>query len=422
MPHQLLQVFGGMLERLVPAAAARTPVASPEFELDPVQRTSFSGRWETTYGVMELRQEGERVHGWYGGASGWSELRGVASGTQLRFEYRERVESGNGSFELSADGRSFEGSYRASGAPISRGWSGRRLPPNRPFDGLWDSSEGALRLVRDGDRVRGLLQRGGSCIVLAGRIEGDRCRLASERPADAGFSAELRAVGPDGFEGSRTLAREGFAATDTVPWHGARRASALGQRWLVVLEPHWEHHLSDPEYSFGDMLRPYFKRMRLVRFRHRRVLGREDFLRHLREVAFLPEEAVVYVSSHGTPEGVAVPGGVVTAPEISEAFQDAPNVDLLHFGGCNIASGTLPEDIVAAQPPACRFPVSGFCRFADWSGSAIVDFTYLTLVLERRLSPADAVAATRESVRFAGSAPLPGSATVMPMDLRLVGG
>ena len=131
---------------------------------------------------------------------------------------------------------------------------------------------------------------------------------------------------------------------------------------------------------------------------------------------------MIYVSSPGTPEGVVVPGGVVTAPEISEALQDAPNVDLLHFGGCNIASGTLPEDIVAAQPPACRFPVSGFCRFADWSGSAIVDFTYLTLVLERRLSPADAVTATRESVRFAGSAPLAGSATVIPMDLRLVGG
>jgi hypothetical protein len=65
--------------------------------------------------------------------------------------------------------------------------------------------------------------------------------------------------------------------------------------------------------------------------------------------------------------------------------------------------------------------VSGFCRFADWSGSAIVDFTYLTLVLERRLAPVDAVAATRSELRFAGSALNPGEGQIFPMDLRIVG-
>jgi hypothetical protein len=422
MPHPLIELFGGMLERLVPGAGGRTDAASSDFELDPAQRASFAGRWETSFGMMELQQHGEEVRGWYGGASGWNELRGMASGARLQFEYRERAEAGSGSFELSADGKSFDGSYRANGTSISGGWHGRRLPPNRPFHGLWDSSGGALRLVRDGNEVRGLLQCPGSCVELTGSVEGDRCRLSAQLPTGAMFTAQLRAAGLDWFEGSHTVAPPDQGSKSPVPWNGVRKASRLAQRWLVVLEPHWEHHLADPEYSFGDMLRPYFKRMPHVRFRHRRVLGREDFLRHLREVAFLPEDAVIYVSSHGTRDGVAVPGGVVTATEIAHALRDVPNVVLLHFGGCNIASGTVPEDIVSAQPCACRFPVSGFCRFADWSGSAIVDYTYLTLVLERRLPPAAAVAATRDSVRFAGSAPLPGSTTVMPMDLRIVGG
>jgi hypothetical protein len=235
------------------------------------------------------------------------------------------------------------------------------------------------------------------------------------------FTAELCADGADEFDGTRSRVPQDGDVQGPLRFAGARAGSTLGQRWLVVLEPHWERRLSDTEFSFGDMLRPFFQRIRPVRFRHRRVHSREDFLRHCSDVAFLPDEVVLYISSHGTSAGVAVPDGVVTAADIAAALGDAANVHLLHFGGCSIAAGSLPEDIVSAQPAGCRFPVSGFCRIADWSGSAIVDFTYLTLVLERRLAPVDAVAATRSELRFAGSALNPGDGKMFPMDLRIVG-
>jgi hypothetical protein len=231
----------------------------------------------------------------------------------------------------------------------------------------------------------------------------------------------LRAEGADQFDGTRSRVPQDGDFPEPLRFAGARARSTLAQRWLVVLEPHWERHLAETEFSFGDMLRPYFRRMPMVRFRHRWVHGRADVLRHCAEVAFLPEDVVLYISSHGTPEGVAVPDGVVTASEIAAALGDAANVHLLHFGGCSIAAGSLPEEIVSAQPANSRFPVSGFCRFAEWSGSAIVDFTYLTLVLERRLAPVDAVAATRSELRFAGSALNPGDGKMFPMDLRIVG-
>lgn len=421
MPHPLIQILGDALGRLVPGGGGTPSASAPEFELDAAERTSFVGRWETSFGPMELSVRGDEVQGWYGSHQQWCQLWGSAREGRLEFHYREASESGSGTFTLSPDGRHFEGTFLASGQVIRRPWAGRRLRPHRPFDGLWDTSCGMLRLVREGDSVRGLLQGNLRHARVAGTVDGMVCTLAGAFDGGAAFTAELSADGADKFDGTRSRVPQDGDVQGPLRFAGARTRSTLGQRWLVVLEPHWERRLADTEFSFGDMLRPFFQRIRPVRFRHRRVHSREDFLRHCSDVAFLPDDVVLYISSHGTSAGVAVPDGVVTATDIAAALGDAANVQLLHFGGCNIAAGSLPEDIVSAQPARCRFPVSGFCRFADWSGSAIVDFTYLTLVLERRLAPVDAVAATRSELRFAGSALNPGEGKIFPMDLRIVG-
>ena len=66
-------------------------------------------------------------------------------------------------------------------------------------------------------------------------------------------------------------------------------------------------------------------------------------------------------------------------------------------------AGDLPRAIRAAAGAGAGFPVSGFTRKVDWAGSALVDFTYLDLVLERGLDPIRAVQETRRLVAFASS-------------------
>ena len=51
--------------------------------------------------------------------------------------------------------------------------------------------------------------------------------------------------------------------------------------------------------------------------------------------------------------------------------------------------------------PGATFPISGYTRTADWGGSAVVDFTLLDLIFSHGLSPADAVAKTRQMLSFA---------------------
>jgi len=91
-------------------------------------------------------------------------------------------------------------------------------------------------------------------------------------------------------------------------------------------------------------------------------------------------------------------------------------LDLLHFGSCLVMAGDVPRRIFEARGMASAFPISGFRREADWAGSAIVDFTYLELMLGRRMKPAAALEATRRMVSFATDAtdaPVEGSDLVL---------
>jgi hypothetical protein len=76
-------------------------------------------------------------------------------------------------------------------------------------------------------------------------------------------------------------------------------------------------------------------------------------------------------------------------------------IRLLHFGACSLLAGDLGHDVRRAHAPHEPFPISGFRTDVDWAGSAIVDFTYLDLVLERGLAPEDAVRETRRMLSFA---------------------
>jgi hypothetical protein len=197
-------------------------------------------------------------------------------------------------------------------------------------------------------------------------------------------------------------------------WTGKRIEPKANKVWLVVLEVHWEQSLLDHEFSYGAMLRSFFERLPNIEVRHRFVHDAADFSRFCDELTYIVEPVYLYVSSHGVPQGI-VCGGKVLGPEaIGECLANAGDIKLLHLGACLMMSGDAPARIAAALPShARRFPISGFTEPADWAGSAIVDFTYLDMIFERKVPPSIAAQAVREMVTFA-RAPKRESPTLIP--------
>jgi hypothetical protein len=264
---------------------------------------SFAGLWDSTYGRLRLTQDGARVNGAYSYAEG--SISGTADGGRLVFRYEDQAK-GEGEFELSADGSSFSGRWRADGDPVWREWKGARV---RPIEGL---------------------------------------------------------------------------------------------RWLVVLEARWETSLAEPEYSYGEMLREFFRREPAVSVRHRNFTGKEHLAALIREATFLAEPTVLYVSAHGTDRGPNTDTGPADAATIAAAVKDASNLILLHFGSCDVLKGPLARDLQSSL--SWPLPVSGFAQTVDWAASAVVDFMYLDLILARGQAPKTAAAELARVMPFAARA------------------
>ncbi len=281
------------------------------------------------------------------------------------------------------------------------------------FTGLWSTTYGAMRLVADGSSVRGSYSWGGGALV-EGVCEG-RVLRATYTESDGTLGRAVFELSPDG-ESFRGRWRAGLERPleagdrDAGRWSGTRVASVPGRTWLVILEANWETSLDEHEYSYGAMLRAFFERAPSIQVRHRFFHDRADLERFCREVAYLAEPVVLYVSSHGTTAGVAVAGQTIDGTTIGRALREAGTLALLHFGSCEVLAGAEPAALRAAAGPR-RFPISGFRETVDWAASAIVDFAYLSLVLEGGLTPDEAVQATRSMIRFAGA---PGPELALP--------
>src|SRR5262249_31203723 len=108
--------------------------------------SDFSGRWVTTYGLMDLTQSGDQVRGTYGQAAS---LHGTVSGGRLDFQYQEPNATGEGWFELERYGK-FHGQWCAAGTDRWDAWDGQR-----GFEGVWDTSFGPMRLYHHDDHIDG---------------------------------------------------------------------------------------------------------------------------------------------------------------------------------------------------------------------------------------------------------------------------
>jgi len=368
----------------------------------------FEGEWSTTFGSMRLSRFGERVGGYYGdlGRGAWIEGRVVEG--RFDFRYREPQEHGEGWFELSDDGASFSGRWKADGSEDWADWGGERseaLELAADCSGVWTTSYGTLRLEQNGAQVRGTYSRPmGS--QLAGELRADVLRgVYNETDGTRGrfvfeFSSDreqFRGVWRPDAEAPLELEHE-----DAHVWTGKRAHPTPGRKWLIVLEAHWETSLAERPYSYGAILEKFFERVPQVEVRHRYFHDAADFARQCAELRELLEPVTLYVSSHGSRDGIGAGAEVLDAQSVGRALFGAHNLQLVHFGGCELLAGDFAAQVREAAGGA--FPISGFEVSVDWAASAIVDLTYMHLVLERGMTPADAAAAVRSMLSFARSA------------------
>jgi len=187
------------------------------------------------------------------------------------------------------------------------------------------------------------------------------------------------------------------------PWHGRRMRAEPGLTWLVVLEAHWQRSLAETEYAFGHMLREVFARLPHVRVRQRFFHDAESLEHWCRELLYLPEPAILMIASHGVAEGLTVHGEVINTTRVLESVRYVENLKLLHFSSCLV--GLDGERALAKQP----YPVSGYTTSVDWGASALLEFTYLDLMLNRGMDPSDAAATLPAVIRYAGDSVVPDS-------------
>jgi len=375
----------------------------------------FSGNWATSFGPMTLRQQDDRVTGHYIMFGGRCTIEGRVEGRKLTFTYHEPEARGEGWFELAQDGNRFLGRWLEEGSNEWAPWTGQRVQVDAApvgFDGLWDTTYGPMRLIVDEKKVAGrYAQSGGSTIQ--GNLEGRRLNFQYQEPDAKGEGWFQLADDGRSFAGKWKEAD----AENWSDWSGTRVLPAVDRVWLVVVEARWESSLKEREYSFGSMLRAFFNRVPRVEIRHRFFSNTEGFRRWCGELTYLAEPVVLVIASHGEGGSVTVGGETLGPDELADALRFAGNLKLVHFSACEIMQGDSAQRL--QKQLQRRVPISGYTTSVDWVASAVIEFLYLNLILEKRMSPADAARQTLQLAPFAGDQPIP-DAAIPPAGFRLL--
>lgn len=267
------------------------------------------------------------------------------------------------------------------------------------FTGLWSTRFGLLKLRHDEDRVTGTYLSSGVARV-EGVVAGDRLTFRYREQETAGEGWFQLAEDGHHFEGRW---RED-GATAWSAWKGERvlRSPHAGKTWLVILEAPWQTNLSEPEYSFGGMLRALFAPSEDVLVRQRFFHDREDFQRWCAELCFVTEPIVLMIATHATKEGLSAGDMWISPREVAEALSAIDTLRLVHFSACEAMAGTMPEMVLQQRPPNDSLTgISGYDISVDWMASAVTEFLYLDLILNRKLSPPEAAEELLASLDFA---------------------
>jgi hypothetical protein len=359
--------------------------------------SDFSGKWHTTFGPMDLAQEGPRVTGVYGPGAECS-IEGAVADRRLTFQYQEPAVSGEGWFDLTRTDNAFFGQWRPEGAESWGEWIGERWG----FDGLWDTSFGLMRLSQQHDRIVGFYEGAGSSTI-EGQVKDNQLVFRYQEPRDHGQGRFELADDGLRFAGEWRPSTE----EDWRGWRGRRVLPRPGQTWLVVLEAPWQRFLSDPEYSFGNMLREFFARVEHVEVRHRFFINEAGLQQCCRDLMYLSGPIVLVLATHGLPHGIPVGGSTVEVRKVVESLRYAGDVRLMHFSACLLLQDPALVGSLRALSTSARLAMSGYSTSVNWAASAIIEFTYLEMILNRGMTPAEASAQVIKLLPFAGAEGVP---------------
>jgi hypothetical protein len=358
----------------------------------------FSGRWVTSFGPMELAQDGLAVKGHYLNRDRRCPIEGAVVGERLRFRYEEPGEQGTGWLALTRYGK-FAGKYTPDGTNRDGLWVGQR-----EFDGIWESSFGRLRLIQEEDRVFGYYEGVGSSTIEGTIVDGE-FRFHYQEPQAAGEGKFVIDPGYESFTGQwRPLGVEQWSQ-----WVGKRILPQSNRTWLLVLEAHWQRSIAEEEYSFGQMLSEFLDRHEHVAVRHRFFDDAAGLDRWCRELLYFPEPAVVLIASHGTSEGINVQGRTIDSKRVIDSLRHAENLMLLHFSACLVMKEEHPGDFAKRIQRAAPFPISGYTTSVDWGGSAVLEFNYLDMILGKSIPPERAADNLLKLINYAGDTAPEGS-------------
>lgn len=358
----------------------------------PGATADFTGRWHSSFGLLDISKNDNRVHGTYrfGGIDG--EIDGTVNGRRLTFRYREPTVQGEGWFDLLRPGR-FSGKWRPDGSRWWYEWNGER-----GFDGIWNSTFGPVKLVSgDGGRFAGFYEMHGPASI-DGQADGGEMNFIYREPAVAGQGKFC--LSDDGLSFSGQWRADG--QEQLQPWEGTRLLPEPGHAWLVVLEAHWQQYLQEREYSFGEMLDAFFARNPRVSVRHRFFTDGEGLMKWARSLMFIPEPVALVIAAHGTEEGIKAGGAAIGADRLVESVRYADSIMLAHFSSCLMMNQRGENDMAAGLHALNRFPVSGYTTAVNWAASAIIEFSYLNFIFEQGLPPAAAAEEVLRSLKFAG--------------------
>lgn len=356
--------------------------------------THFAGQWQTSFGPMELTQEGDRVHGAYHYMGIACRIDGKVVGDRLVFKYQEPEVHGEGWFALTRRGHAFTGKFRADGSERWGPWEGERIG----FDGLWNTSFGPMRLAVDGDQVRGFYEVE-SGATIQGTVDGNRCTFTYQEPKARGQGRFVLADDGLSFQGEwRPRGEKAWR-----PWTGIRIRPQPNRTYLVVLEAPWQRWLGEKEYSFGNMLREFFARVPAVEVRHRFFANEAGLRKCCRDLLYIAEPVVLVLATHALPGVITVDGQAIGVAALLEPLRLAGDLRLLHFSACLLLQDPKVNELLTAFAGETRLPISGYTTSVDWAASAIIEFTYLDLILARGLTPGAAAEQLTKLVPFAGT-------------------
>ena len=353
--------------------------------------SDFAGEWFSTFGPMTLTQDGLHVQGVYQMGPQECSLEGTIQDGVLRFRYREPNGVGEGWFVMRRHGR-FSGQWRPDGFAGWQPWQGER-----GFEGLWNSTFGPLRLIQGEGEVQGYYEGLGNSTI-DGQSKGKRLVFRYKEPsAEGDGSFELT---DNGFTFQGQWRPDGAASY--APWIGQRIRPVPGLVWLVVLEAYWQRGLGDKEYAFGNMLREFFARVPRIEVRQRFFNNEAGLVKWCRELLYLAEPIAVVLATHGTPEGLTAHGELIRAKPIADILRQAGNIQVLHFSSCLLMDSGPAGEFARVLRQELRFPISGYTTSVDWAASALIEFTYLDMILARGLDPQTAASQVTKLIAFAG--------------------